>query len=210
MLGTDPRGGFGNFISPLNTFSPTDVEQKIIDLLVNAGGLANLPKRDRIEARRGTSSIITFYEDTHHYNRYSLLEFDLSGTSQMLSQNSHNEWGSSSDLKWKLLGGLRFPDFKHVTVYRRADNSAKQTAIKIDVDEILNSGDCSKDVWLDWGDVIEIPETDHPVDEKWPGLPDQAVVALIKCTAREVTLKIKGESATLKLASQFVGIAGSF
>ena len=59
--------------------------------MVNAGGLANLPKRDRIESRRGSSLNTTLYKDSHGYNRYSLLEL-IANAYELLSQNSSGEW----------------------------------------------------------------------------------------------------------------------
>lgn len=203
MLGVDSQNNFGNFFGSFNNFAPTEVEQKIIDLLVNAGGLANLPKRDRIEVRRASNTAWTIYKDSSGHNRYSLLE-SIAMIYGLLSQDGSGEWRLQEESRPKLLGGLRFPDFKQVTIYRRANNSGKQSTTKINVDEILNSGDCSRDVWLDWGDIVEIPELDHPVDEKWDGLTDEPATALIKCIARRVTIKVKGETTALNLAPELL------
>jgi ankyrin repeat protein len=197
--------GSGLLVNPSSGNRPlSDMEQKIVDLLVNAGGLANLPKRDRIEARRANTAI-TLSKDFHGRNRYSLLEL-ISKVYGLLSQNSFGEWRpqiAKMDSRQNLFNDTwRFPDFKNVVIYRRTNASEKQTVIKVDVDEILKTGDCSRDRWLEWGDIVEVPEADHPVDQTWPGLSDEDGAALIKCVSREAALKIKGESTTLKLAPE--------
>ncbi|HWD92732.1 MAG TPA: ankyrin repeat domain-containing protein [Verrucomicrobiae bacterium] len=173
----------------------------IVGLLTKAGGLANLPKRDRIEVRRASGVGTTLTKGSHDWNRYSLLEL-VAGNYGLLSQNTSGEWSSKEDwgrfTLWN--ASLPFPDFKNVVIYRRAVNSTKQITTNVNLEEILTTGDCSRDVWLQWGDTVEIPEADHPVDQHWDGLSDQEAASLIKCLSRQVTVKIKNESTTLKLA----------
>ena len=45
---------------------------------------------------------------------------------------------------------------------------------------------------VQWGDVVEIPETDHPVDEQWDGLKPEELDALLKCVTRRITISLKG------------------
>ena len=180
-----------------------EVFQKISALLSDAGGMANLPKRNRIEVRRASSSGVIITKGSHDWNRYSLLEI-IAGEYGLLTQKTSGEWdryNAQRGLQWQ--HDLPFPDFKNVMVYRRVDASAKQKTISVNLEKILNSGDCSQDVWLEWGDVIEIPESDHPVDQRWPGLMNQTVTALTNCTARQVTIIVKGVSTTLKLQPGF-------
>src|SRR6201999_2988903 len=69
-----------------------ELQKKIADLLIQAGGLANLPKRDRIEVRRGVSGdSTTFYKDQAGRNHYSLLE-TIATTYGLLSQNDSGTW----------------------------------------------------------------------------------------------------------------------
>jgi ankyrin repeat protein len=198
MLTPDPSGGRGTV--------GVNQEQEIVDLLTKAGGLADLPKRDRIEATRASySSVPVFYKGSHDWNRYSLLEL-VAREYGLLSISKSGQWitgrRDSEAVLWRDYGGYAFPDFGKVVIYRRARNSTKQTATPVNLEDILKTGDCSRDVWLEWGDVVEIPEADHPVDQRWEGLTESTVNALSKCVARQVTLKIKGESETLKLAPQ--------
>ena len=183
-----------------------DNEKNIADQLLQAGGLADLPKRNRIEVRRGSSSAggVAFTKGSRDWNRYSLLEM-IAGNYGLISQSQAGEWRTISESRLSLWDRyLRFPDFKNVVVYRRTDASAKQKPINVNVKDILSSGDCSRDIWLEWGDVVEIPEADHPVDQKWGGLSAEEVNAIVKCVSREVTLVIKGESTKLNLAPQLI------
>jgi ankyrin repeat protein len=195
-----PMGGIPGI--PRQRTISTEDEKKIADLLVKAGGLANLPKRDRIEVRRASESGTTYTKGSHDWNRFSLLEL-VAGNYGLLSRNTSGEWSIEESWGSSLWNSyLRFPDFKNLVIYRRVDNSTKQTAINVNLEEILNTGDCSRDVGLLWGDIVEIPEADHPVDQRWEGLSDQQVASLIKCVSRQVTVRIKGESTTLKLAPE--------
>jgi ankyrin repeat protein len=180
-------------------------EKIIADRLMQAGGLANLPKRNRIEVRRGAKSDggIAFTKGSQDWNRYSLLEI-IAGEYRLLAQNLSGDWREDENTRSKLWEtDLRFPDFKNVIIYRRTDASAKQTPIKVNVADILASGDCSRDVWLEWGDIVEIPEADHPLDQQWQGLSDSEITSLTNCVARQVTLRIKGEDTVLPLAPRF-------
>jgi cytohesin len=193
--------------TPLRLFAPAartlsiEDAKKIAEMLIQAGGLANLPKRDRIEVRRDSQTSMTYTKGSHDWNHYSLLEL-IAGNYALLSQNTSGEWRSSEN--WGPIWNdyLPFPNFKKVVIYRRVNNSAKQTAMNVDLEEILQTGDCSRDVLLQWGDIVEIPEADHPVDQHWEGLSGQEVSSLTKCVSRQVTVRIKGESTTLKLAPE--------
>ena len=50
----------------------------------------------------------------------------------------------------------------------------------IDISKALADGDRSKDLPLKWGDVVEVPETDHKVTENFDGLPQSVKKTLWK------------------------------
>jgi len=58
----------------------------------------------------------------------------------------------------------------------------------------FNSGDLAKDMWLEWGDVVELPEQDHPLNEYWAGLPPRVVETLEKRLQRTVDILVKGQT----------------
>ncbi|HXT10886.1 MAG TPA: ankyrin repeat domain-containing protein [Candidatus Angelobacter sp.] len=184
--------------------SQPDMEKKMAALLTQAGGLANLPKRDRIQIQRASTIGATFTKGSRDWNQLSLLEA-IAYSYGFLTRQTSGEWKTIGNPPPDFQTSFRFPNFKKITVYRRTANSPKEAAMHTDVDDILKTGDCSRDVWLQWGDVVEIPEIDHPVDDQWHGLSDEDRNALLKCVSRQVTIKIKDVSKTLTLAPQIVG-----
>jgi hypothetical protein len=50
--------------------------------------------------------------------------------------------------------------------------------------------------------VVEVPEADHPLNERWSGFSDAELTNLVKCLSREVTVVIKGRPTKLKVGSQ--------
>jgi hypothetical protein len=95
---------------------------------------------------------------------------------------------------------MPYPDLSHVQL-RRAGQDFKSWQINtIDIAAALSSGDCSKDLALAWGDVIDIPELDHPLNEKWPGFSRKELETLQKCLSRDVRFVIKGASTNITLS----------
>lgn len=189
--------------------SDTLNKRKIADLLVQAGGLANLPKRNRIEVRRASQLGTAFTKGSRDWNRYSLLEI-IAGEYRLLTQTAEGTWDRNDGARWALWNNdLRFPDFRNIIIYRRTDALAKQKPISVNLEDILNSGDCSRDMWLEWGDVVEIPESDHPVDFRWAGLLNPILTTLTNCLSREVTVVVKGVNSRLKLGPEFSVLTGS-
>jgi ankyrin repeat protein len=89
-----------------------------------------------------------------------------------------------------------FPDLKHITVQRLA-GAARQ--INVNLDDILKSGDCSRDIPLEWGDIVEISQTDHARLASWQGLPQTNVIALQNCLRRTVDIVVKGQTNQINL-----------
>jgi hypothetical protein len=67
-------------------------------------------------------------------------------------------------------------------------------------DEFKTNGQ-KGNVPLQPGDVVEIPESDHPVSDSWNGLVMPDMDAFIEATARTVTLIVGGKSNELRLAT---------
>jgi hypothetical protein len=120
---------------------------------------------------------------------------------------SGNPDSSQSDSVWPG-DALRFPDFKAVVIHRPSADGKTWKNIPVNVAEILSSGDCSRDVWLQWGDVIEIPEADHPVSEHWSGLAEPQWKTLIKCVSRTVTISINNTNIAFSVAPVLVSSSG--
>src|SRR5260370_15763360 len=52
---------------------------------------------------------------------------------------------------------------------------------------------------LQWGDMVEIPESDHKINEVWRGLSQPIWAALTKCLERKVEIIVKGQATRMTL-----------
>jgi ankyrin repeat protein len=92
---------------------------------------------------------------------------------------------------------VTFPDLAKVQILReRADGQPE--VIPVDIATPLMMEGCAGDRWLEWGDVVEIPEADHPLNAPWT-LPDVLLTKLKECLERRVEIQIKGESTMIQL-----------
>ena len=103
---------------------------------------------------------------------------------------------------------LPFPDLSRVTIERLVLPTEKGSAVRtsvVDVATLLNSSDCAKAPWLEWGDIVDIPELDHPVNAPWFGLAQPVPEALAACLKRGVGITIKGQTRKVELMPIFQG-----
>jgi hypothetical protein len=99
-------------------------------------------------------------------------------------------------------GHLAFPELSRLNI-RQPDPGGGWTNRVVNLTAILESGDCSQDVPLNWGDVVDIPETDHLLNETWRGFSTNTIQILDKCWRRDVEIIVKGKNTTLSLAAQY-------
>jgi hypothetical protein len=179
----------------------------LADLLRQHGALENLPRLDVIQVSRASANVSTvvFQKGTNDWNQFSLLEA-IAGQYGLISNQRSGDFQVRSEgiaAYWSR-HALRFPDLKNVVIHRPAADGRSWASIPVNVADILGSGDCSRDVILRWGDVVEIPEADHPVAEQWKGLTDPDRAALIKCVSRTITVSINATNTPLNLAPKYV------
>jgi len=134
-------------------------------LLLKHGANSNLQRLNFIGVARNGREIDVgrFYKGTSSQNRYTLFETIASYYRYRGPDNAPR---------------LPFPDFTRVQINRIVLKENKTKDINVDVDTILKSGECSHDVWLEWGDLVDIPEQDHPINERWAGLSSEIGDAL--------------------------------
>jgi hypothetical protein len=66
-------------------------------------------------------------------------------------------------------------------------------------------------MWLEWGDIVEIPERDHKLNEQWQGMSQQVLDSLQRCVKRTVDIIVKGskhESDSRSIRGQRSGYGG--
>ncbi|MCL5097493.1 MAG: ankyrin repeat domain-containing protein [Candidatus Omnitrophica bacterium] len=167
--------------NPIPLDAQSDLKQ-IIGLLRQHGANENFQRMSQISVSRKSinSNYDVFTKDKNGYNRFTL--FELVSTAYCYHP-------------------FAFPDFSKTAINRLASGGEKTENIPVDLQAIFNSGDCTKDMWLDWGDDLEIPETDHKLNESWPGLPAKVAEFLQKCLERKVEIIVKGQVTKVTLTA---------
>jgi hypothetical protein len=187
--------------------TPSDLKtlSEMTELLRQYGANENLSRLNAIGFVRDLDDLPWQYftQDSEGRNRHSLLELIASVyQGRGPTENANN----ISSARGRQRDGQtpqaipHFPDFGKVRIDRLINNGKDRKQITVDVEEILRSGDCTTDVWLEWGDVVELPEEDHRIDQNWAGLPDEFAQVLRKCLQRNVTIRVKGQVHSIQLS----------
>lgn len=143
--------------------------EEIIALLKQHGALDDVPDFTAIRiTRQGWERpYVVFRADTNGWNRFTLLEVVMNfyGQSQVIIERT-----GQPPANW-----LPFPYFARLIIRRpnRAPGG-KEKEIKVNLLNVSNRVDCANDVPLEFGDVVEIPERVHALNE----LPGNSLNAL--------------------------------
>jgi hypothetical protein len=176
----------------------------MVDLLRQHGAVDDLPSLDRIMVRRRSTgySSTAFTKGAHDWGQFTLL--DLIGVQYAFLAASPDEAGGNSTFESRRFASSHtrfpFPDLAHLRIRRPASDLKSWQEQVVDLRPVLESGDCSKDVRLEWGDVVEIPEADHPLSEQWPGFSKTELTNLKKCLTRQVEIVINGQATNITRA----------
>jgi ankyrin repeat protein len=152
----------------------------IADILRQHGAADELPDFSLIRvSRKGMGPRQIFKHDTNSFNRFTLFE----------------TIASASYLN------IQYPDFSQLRIHRPDPaKPGKSKEIRINAMLTPTTFDCAKDTWLEFGDVIEIPEREHTLTED-PNYGSGAVKmdTLTKCLARKVKFVVRDQSVELAL-----------
>ena len=110
--------------------------------------------------------------------------------------------GDGSQRSFEMSRGFAFPDWRRVVIHRPSPDATTWDEIPVDVDAWIASGDCLGDKPLKWGDLVELPERDHPLDATYEGAPKGLVNLWTNCLTRTVEFRIRGETQSVKLSLQ--------
>ena len=121
--------------------------------------------------------------DADQFNRFTLFE--------IIAKTFTREGGQFSGQS--TTSDLAFPDFRHLTMDRLTAREGEHQTITVNLEQLL-AADEPKDLDLEWGDIIEIPELDHPINQTWPGLSSEQFQILKKSLKRQVRLVVKGQT----------------
>src|SRR6266567_142756 len=164
---------------------------EIVKLLKQAGAQEDFHLRSSINVSRKERGLSRswFFKGTNSINRFSLFELiaDFYKDTRQADQQAYS-----------------FTDFAKVTIKRLPAKRGAPKEIDVDLEAAFRTGDCSKDLWLEWGDIVEIPERDHTIAEGWEGLTSQATEMLRKCLEKKVKIAVKGETTEVTLRPDFI------
>ena len=185
----DPNVRDNNGETPLDLFKRfhqahpevSKLADEFADLLRQHGALDKLPDWDRIVVSRPSANFshTVFQKGTNDWNQFTLLETICS------FDQSDNQTPSS----------LAFADLNHIVVTRPGTNGATAKRIEVNFLNATNGVDLTKDIPLEFGDVVEIPEREHTLAEPAIYLPkDQfyTIFNYLRSKAGEARLIVAG------------------
>ena len=177
--------------------------QPMAELLRQHGAVDDLPQLDGIRVQRRATgfSNTPLTKGAHDWSQFTLLE--LLAMQYGLLATSPNEGGDNAMSFLSAFfdnSRLPYPDLAHLRIRRPARDAKSWQEQVVDLTPVLTSGDCSKDVGLGWGDVVEVPEADHPLNQAWPGLSEPGLLNLKQCLTRQVAIVVKGQATNITLA----------
>jgi ankyrin repeat protein len=162
---------------------------QMADLFRKYGAVTDVPDFNSLRLRRkGGETVVVFRQDTNKVNHFTLF--------QIIVEYYNNPGGfkSQSGAFGTLpSGGLfPFPDLSQLKIIRPVKGSlTKSEDSPAYVLNDQNGFDCSKDRPLQFGDVIEIPAREHPLNEAEVGLTEVQSDTLRGCLTQKVTFKAK-------------------
>ena len=173
---------------------------EIAGLLRQHGALDNLPHWDRITVSRPSAnySQTVFQKGTNDWNRFTLLETLL---------NFYP--GKSPNPGIYSQASLPLPDLTRLTIIRHKQNTTNETRIKVNLLNPTNGIDCSRDMPLEFGDVVEIPEREHALGDRPIGLTDSQHDAMVNFLKGSVRLVVHGGKVELPVYPNDSSLIGS-
>ncbi len=187
-----------------NPDDPAKNQSNIQALLRTKGAVDDLQRRNFISASRGPEVQRMFKKTPEDWNRYTLF--------QLMAQIYHPSPFPSAN-PFANPHRYRFPDLSQIMIKRIRNQAADapdlpekqrpvlpETNLLLNLEAALKMKDRTKDVLLEWGDIVEIPESDHPINQQWSGLDHNLAETLAECLKREVQIIVKGKTNLVSLS----------
>ena len=164
-----------------------ELSDELVQLLLKHGADEMILRRRTITVTRRSANYEEeiFRRGTNDFNRFSLYEI----TARLYQQGGPNP-------PFRL-----FPDLRQVAIERIGDGGGTLQLV-VDLEARASGESCTNDMWLEWGDRIEIREKEHPLNAIWPGLDGTMATNVSRCISRVVTLVIKGRTNQIDLAAR--------
>ena len=189
-----PRPGIGG--EPADS-KPNLSAGELAEVLRQHGALDRLPDWDCITVSRPAAdfSFPILHQGTNDWNQFTLLEtlYNFFNSSQSYSvPQGNNTWAG-----YPVNSMLPFADLSRVTIVRPVRGSTNETRRVVNLLNSTNGIDVSKDLLLEFGDVVEIPERDHALGERAAGLTDSERATLSAFAKAAVQLVAHGQTVEL-------------
>jgi ankyrin repeat protein len=175
---------------------------EIADLLHQHGALDKLPDWDHITVSRSSANFSTtvFFKGTNGWNQFTLLETLLKYYYPVTpAANAYAPGFALIQNPNAYTGNLAFPDLTRVIIVRPNHSSTNETRIVVNLLNSTNGIDGSKDVPLEFGDVVEIPERDHSLGDRPVGLTDSQCDNIANYLKGNVQLVVRDQKTELTL-----------
>jgi hypothetical protein len=193
----DPNVRDKNGDTPLDLVKRNNPPQKLIDLFLQHGALENLPHWDEIIITRSPPGLPApiFRKGTNDWNRFTLLEAIYNFYNPVNRYPmSNGQIGSPGQV-------VPFPDLKRIVIERPDSASTNWTRIPANLLNSTNGVECSRNVPLEFGDVVNIPERDHSLGDTDSGLGNQTMYNMAVCLAGSVELIVRDQKVTLPVGT---------
>ncbi len=181
------------------------------DVLRKAGAVEDLARMDVIEVSRRSANFsqVVFSKGTNDYNHFTLYELIAAHYGFIAGSPQGFPNVQMDPLSHTISSGLKFPNLANVVIRRPKPDRTQWTTQTLNLTQLFqkdwNLGTyrtpCS-DETLQWGDVVEISEADHPISAGWQGFPEKDLGVLEKCLSRQVQLTVKGSTTNMVLKPQ--------
>ena len=207
----DPNAQGDNGDTPfsiLNRAGDSKTVLDIADLMRQHGALENPPHWDRIEVNRlsGQSPAAVFRKNDNEWNRFTLLEtianYYVAGYnhSRRIPPFQPGGYQPPVDVLTPYQpNGMPFPDLTRVVIVRPSQGSTNQTRMTVNLLNSTNGIDCSKDVPLEFGDMVEIAVRDHSLGDAPVKLTDSQCDTILNYLKGKVQLVVRDQKAELPL-----------
>jgi hypothetical protein len=173
------------------------------------GALDKLPDWNAITVSRPAANFsqTVFQQGTNDWNQFTLLETIFNFYSAPSVSSGSISSGSTFQSRLQQIigragggnGKLPFPDLAHVTIVRPSHDSTNEARIEVNLLNGTNGIDGGKDVPLQFGDVVEIPERDHALGDSPVGLTGSQQETIANCLRGKVQLVAHGQKVELPI-----------
>ena len=175
----------GGSVMTLETSQAVSPADSITKVLRGHGGQSDLPRTNEIRITRSATgfSKVVYTKDREDWNQVTVLETLLHFYSYPGGQGQE----------------LVMPDLSSITVIRRNAGSTNEDRQVINFYNGPNRIDCGRDLPLQFGDVIEVPERVHPIG--WSQrLTTEEHAAIADCLKSTISLVSSGKTNRLDIA----------